>query len=287
MHKNTNSLLPLFAAITLAGTSVSHAILVEEQFLTGSDPSAGEYTVGSVSGQGPTVTGFTGNWNINAGGGPVVEAAGLSYSNASGTVASSGGSLELTNNNSRAGRQLTAGLDDSSTGTYYLSFMYQQASTFAGYRGIDLFDGGTSSSNRTLGLTQDSSNDNELNISAFGATQDNISTIGTDVNFFVMKFEMSDTAGSDTFSLYINPDLATEPGSVAFTASGLDISFDYIGLERYSTANSNRNITLDEIRMAQTYNEVTTVSVPEPRTTALIAGFCVLMGAMAYRRRKA
>ncbi|WP_269542570.1 PEP-CTERM sorting domain-containing protein [Cerasicoccus fimbriatus] len=283
---NTPNTLAILAASSILVTSTAQAIIVQENFLTGANPAAGEYTVGSVSGQNPTVTGFTGAWNINAGGGPVIESAGLSYSNASGTVASSGGAIAMTNNNSRGGRQLTAGLDDSSSGTYYLSFMYQQASTFSGYRGIDLFDGGTGSTNRTLGLTQDSTNDYELNINAFGATQDNISTIGTDVVFFVMRFDMNSTAESDTFTLYMNPDLANEPSVALFSASGLDISFDYIGLERYTSGSSNRTIWLDEIRMSQDYNEVTTVAVPEPTASAMISGICILTGAFVIRRRR-
>ncbi|MDA3873248.1 MAG: hypothetical protein PF795_04745, partial [Kiritimatiellae bacterium] len=68
---------------------------------------------------------------------------------------------------------------------------------------------------------------------------------------------MSTTAGGDTFSLYVNPGLILEPTTPLYSASGLDISFDHLGIERWTLDLYNRAMYLDEIRLGQTYEEVT------------------------------
>ncbi len=240
---------------------VGNALLVDESFALGGNASAGEYTTNNVYNQAPTVTGFTGPWIITAGGGPAVSGSTLIYADSTGTVDTTGGSLIMGSNNSRAARQLSASLDNSSSGTYYLSFVYKQASDLAGYRRMGLYDGGVGSSYRELSLGADSSTDGKLSLSAFGNTVSEFADVDNNAVFFVMRFDMSTTPGGDSFTLYVNPGLETEPGSGIVNLSGLDISFDHFGLERYTYASYTHDFSVDEIRMATNYDDVTPSNV--------------------------
>jgi len=243
-------------AAVLGAAASGYGQSVQDSFLIGGTPTAGEYTQSSVAGQNPTGLGFAGAWELNAGSGPYVSGTGLTYSDGTGTLVSEGGSLVMGTNNSRAGRPFAAPLDHATSGTYYLSFVYKQASDAYGYRGIGLFDGSASSSDRVFSMTADGSTNGQLNFDVFGDWQSNLASIGSQEVFVVMRFDMSTTAGGDIVTVYLNPSLAAEPTTALYSASGFDVAFDRIGIERWALASSDRTIYLDEIRMGQTYADV-------------------------------
>ena len=192
----------------------------------------------------------------------------------------------------RAGRQFAQGLDNSSSGTYYLGFLYQQATTLAGYRGFSLYDGSVSSGNRVFNVFADSSVSGELDISndfTGGAGSAPSSTIDANVNFFVFEFTMSTGSLADSVALYKNPDLASGPdaGSLIFSASGMDVAFDFIGMERFTGSGASYTNYIDEIRMSQTYNDVSTVPVPESSAYTFFVGMITAVLMTTMRRRKA
>lgn len=276
----------LFTGVLLTGASTVHAALIaEESFLIGSDPSAGEYEDDvSIIGTNPTVTGFTGAW---AGGVATAETGTLSYSDASGSLQSSGGKIRM-GGSDRAGRQLSQGIDGSTTGTYYLGFLYQQQTTLTGYRGFALYDGAVSSSNRPFTVAADGTTPGQLNISNdfTGASSDSTATIDNSVNFFVFEFTLSADPSSDSLALYQNPDLSSGPSvaSLIYSDNGLDVAFDHIGVERFTGSGADYNIYLDEIRMSQDFQDVSTI--PEPGSLALVGvGLIVVMGLVSRRRR--
>jgi len=272
-------------AILFSAAQTSAALIAEDSFLIGGDASSGEYTVGGVGGQNPTTTGFTGAWN-NVSDDLEIVSSGLTYSNGGGVMQTSGGALKAEADGVRVARTFSTVLDGSSTGTYYLGFLYQQADTSEGFRGITLYNGSPGSSNRDFMFRPDSATAGQWNIDAFGNDQTNVAPSNSDVNFILMKFDMSSSAASDSLSVYLNPDLATEPSSGAiYSAGSLDIAFDRMGMERYvpSTGEKDRDIWMDEIRLGDSYESVTTI--PEPGSLALVtAGIVAALGLRRFRR---
>jgi hypothetical protein len=288
INKSTFQRASLAFLFGVSSSSLSAALLAEESFLIGTDPSAGEYEdEGLIIGMNPTVMGFTGAWD---GGVATAETGTLNYSDGSGSIQTAGGKIRM-GGSDRAGRQFSQTFDSSTEGTYYLGFLYQQQTTLTGYRGFALYNGAVSSSgsSRPFTATADGSVSGQLNIENdfSGASGDSTATIDSDVNFFVFRFDMSTDDLSDSLSLYMNPDLATGPSasSLIYSDTSLNIAFDHIGLERWSGSGIDYNIYLDEIRVSQSYNEVSTVPVPEAKAFGLVLG---LLGiALAGTRRRA
>jgi hypothetical protein len=101
----------------------AHAQIASDPFLTGATPANGEYSVGAVQTQNPTVAGFTGDWSSTGGSGNV-QSSSLSYSS-SGYAAPTGGSLSL-NDWNRVGRLFDSSVVNSfstgAAGTLYSDF---------------------------------------------------------------------------------------------------------------------------------------------------------------------
>lgn len=280
------SLLGTVLVATAAFSSTSHAALtVVDQFLTGPTPSAGQYATGSVTGQNPTVTGFTGAWT-RVGNDAQVTGSGLTFSNGSGTVASAGGALTAVNG-TRGYHSLTSTITDSTSGIFYMSVLLKLNNTDSGaYRAFELFNGGTADANRRLSLGAGPA-------ANFGSTTNfgfkvNETTVGPSLgavdasgaHLFVMKFDLSATAGADKLTVWQDPaNLGSEAGSGAgATLSGFNMAFDRVALSSFVGLGSS-TITGDELRMATTWQDVTTV--PEP-SAALLGG----LGMLCLLRRR-
>ena len=107
-------------------------------------------------------------------------------------------------------------------------------------------------------------------------------------HFYVARFDFA--SGGDTVSLYFDPSLSSEPSSADVTlggsSSGADFSFDNVSLEAFDDSGSSLSsfrALYDEVRLGETYGDVT--AVPEPATFALAVGLAGL-GAVLLRRRK-
>ena len=274
---------PITIAITaLFASSLGQAALsVYDSFLTGSTPASGEYNVGNIVGQGPTVDGYTGNWTQpNSFGSAVVSASGLSYTNGSGTLVTAGGSVSVTAENTRKGRLLSAPVTAGTNTTMYMSVLLQlgAAGSNGFYQSLEFQNGSFADSNRSfqLGHGNDFSPTAVSSTNYFGLRINNQSTqllnlgaTDTNVNLFVLKFELSDSANSDSVTIWRNPNMGgAEPGGSLGTLSGFDIVFDRTSLARFSGGGSGDFISADEIRFGDSFAAVT--PIPEPSSALFL-----------------
>ena len=265
--------LTVAVAIALAGSPLNlySAITVEDSFLTGgSDYVTG---LGTLIGQGPTATGFTGNWLAAFGGAdsPDVSNLGLTYSDGTNTLSAAGGSIEYSQGgNGRTGRFLANPITAATDGTVYFAFLMQLDSAAAtdNYRGIEIHDGGfDDGANRQIQIVTgepDAGNlgGENLALRLFNDSTNFRADLGaadTDVNLFVVKLTLGDQANEDNISIWRNPsDISSESASGPATAtfSNFDIQFDRFSLARFNSANG---FVADEVRFGTTWSDVTTV----------------------------
>ncbi len=280
MKKSRNTFVARLCATALLCFSATSqaALIVQDSFLTGSNPLLGEYnTSSSLIGQGPTATGFTGNWLVGTSGTINPITTGLTYTG----VESAGGAASITGtNNVRTGRLLSTPFTASTTGTYYLSFMMDLGGVDTQYKAFELHNGGFAGTDRgfRLGNGGGAGGFSATNY-AFrigdGAAQD-LGAANTNTNFFLVRFDLSSTAASDTVTVYRNPvDLLIESNNTGVTLAGQDILFDRISLAQFTT----QQVSFDEIRLGTTFAS----AIPEPSSMVLLT-----MGgaALALLRRR-
>lgn len=260
-------------------STASAAIIVSDSFLTGGS----NYNTGSttITGQGPAVTGMTGNWLAGSAGNFPVVTTGLDYTG-SNYITESGGSLSK-NSSARVGRLLTTAYDNSSTGTVYLSFLMQTSNTNAGdYRALELHSGGFADSpNRKFQIgfhSGDFGSTTNYGVRVNGVA----SLLGTNdtlVNLFVARFVFSTTSNADSVTVWRNPDL-TGSGDLTggTTLTGFDMAFDRISMAAFNGPTTS----WDEVRIGTSVDDIRLVVVPEP-SAALLGGLGVL--ALLRRRR--
>lgn len=237
------------------------------------------YTAGTlvpVNTPSPTVPGYTGNWtNVDFGTGwPQTIAGSLIYSGA-GYAAATGDHIGVLNDTS--GGEITAAnsgrmyrlLDSSlavngtTSGTLYLSWLFQsgQETGATTYQMLDLYNGDTADAHRTFtaGLTGNGGNSgSEYD---FGVNEAYTSTgVGADtgVHLFVVKFDLSATAASDSVTVWIDPVLGAGEPAGGITVSAQDIAFDRLAISDYDGNSAN----WDEIRWGTTFDSVTSMAPP-------------------------
>ncbi len=284
-------ILPGAAALVVAQSLISSAgaaTIVDEAFLTGATPSAGEYTSGATLGsQNPTQPGFTGAWQQSTGGG-TVQASSLATSYASTDYDTpTGGSLVLANFN-RVSRlfdsSVTSLVSTTSTGTLYLSFLAQ----FGGNAGFNFSslelggDGNDSTRALAVGILNSTGIGFQVN-SGSNFFVSNPAVVPNRTYTFVLKIGFSSTAASDSVTLWVDPVLGgvSDPtGGVS--ATGLDLR----NISRLQFGNfSGSSSIYDEVRIGTSLQDVT--AVPEPSSAALLAGSACIGLALARRRRRA
>ncbi len=293
------------AALTLASALPSaHATLLSSESFSDSG-----YTVGSMlqdknnSLTSPTIAGYTGNWIDQAvdsfgDANPKIISGSLVYSDSS-YAATAGNSVGViagggnATNSGRVQRLFDSSLTvtSSTTGTIYMSFLFQTAST-GSYQSLSLYDGWVGSGaadlrrNFDLGLISGSDSTVRFNAGATGVAKTAAATTGvtaSNVNLYIVKFDLSATAASDTVTVWVNPTLgAGDPSSGGIVLSSQDITFDRLALSDYSAGAA----TWDEIRFGTTFADVTTSAIPEPATYAALLGAATLGVAVLRRRRK-
>jgi hypothetical protein len=269
-------------AALLGAASTQATLFVSDSFATGGS----DYVAGALDGQGPAVSGMTGNW-LN-GSSHQVSDTGLTYGGAGYANGGGGSVISAVPSTGRGGRLLTTAYDANSTGTVYLSFLMQVSNgNTTQYKALELHDGGFADSTDrhfALGVQQNDFQSNDGNCFGFkvlNSIESQLTTDGlnTDVNLFVVKFDFSDVAASDSVTVWQNPTLggAGDPtGGV--TVSGVDMSFDRITFADY---NSTDVANWDELRMGDSFSDV--VAIPEPATMGLVAVFGG--GLLFFRRR--
>jgi len=276
----------LRASIVLSLSAGANAALVTyDPFLVGSNPGAGEYTATQITGQGPTLLGYTGNW-INGTPLGVVTSTGLSYPG----LLTSGGALLGNSGGSREGRLLSTPFTATTSGTFYLSVLINLSVSSGGnYKAFELHNGGfTDATQRILQIGEGGTGTDFNGTTNFGlrlfsndSFRINLGPADTSTNLFVVRFDLSTTNNADVVTVYRNPSLSSEPAVPAGTLTNFNLAFD-----RTSVANFQANgdtITVDEIRIGDTYASVLPAPAPEPATAALL-----LLGAAAtlFRRRR-
>jgi len=225
------------------------------------------YQEGGLLGQNAEVMGFKGPWLTNNKDSMIVSSAGLEYPG----IRSSGGKIETPRDQSRFrnGRRLDVGYDDTSSEVVYISFLFQieDIGDVKEYRAFELHDsrlgnlsnGFDDAINRKFALGVYVP---DFGTKGFGFRINEDSTLlgelstmrDTDVNLFVLKFELSDDSMSDSVTVWLNPSLNLDENvNEGVTVSGFDISFDTISLARFGGTGTY----LDEIRMGDSYSSVT------------------------------
>ncbi len=278
-------------ATLLAATCGHAAVSAYDPYLTGANPGDGEYTLGNVGDQNPTVLGYTGAWINNSANSPQVSATGLSYSNSSGTLNVAGGSIATVNTLTRSGRVLSAPVTSGTNTTLYMSVLLQLESVGGGdYRSFEIQDGGfDDNTQRRLqighgGATDflNSGTNYGLRLFSNDSFRLDLGAADTNVNLFVLKFVLSDQGNGDSITVWRNPDMGgAEPGTNNGTLSGFNLTFDRTSLARFGgDGTSTTDIASDEIRFGDSFASVT--PIPEPSAVLLGAiGSLILL-----RRRK-
>ena len=219
-------------------------------------------------GQRPSMLGFKGQWVSNKARSPMkVTSPGLEYQN----LQSFGGKIEMPDNDyqCRNARRLNLGYDDTSSGVVYISFLLQidDVDGLHSYRALELhdsrlgsFDSGLNDKiNRKFALGVHAA---DFNTEGVGFRADNdliysgtLSTVrNTDVNLFVLRFDLSDEQLSDSVTVWMNPPIGgKEDPANGVTVSGFDISFDTVTFARFGGTGAY----LDEIRVGGSYSIVT------------------------------
>jgi hypothetical protein len=289
------TLLPLPVTALAAGGIAALACATSHAAVMSLEPFSG-YTVGTElpnNTPSPVVAGYTGDWtgvdwgNVKAG----TLASSLSYGGAGyaagigdhiGVASFAGGITWETSG--RTYRLLDSSLtvNSANTGTRYLSFLFQSGQEYGAtvYQMLDLYNTDTADANRTFtaGLTQNGGQSG--NIYDFGVNEAYSNTgVSADagVHLFVVGFDLSATAGSDSVTVWLDPTLGAGVPAGGVTVAGQNIAFDRLAISDYSGNSAN----WDEIRWGTTFDSVT---VPEPSAGALLLGGVGVMAAFLRRR---
>ncbi|TWT37638.1 PEP-CTERM motif protein [Posidoniimonas corsicana] len=275
------------AGLMICGSNASATLLYYDPFEIGASPAAGEYTVGTITGQNPTVGPtpfFSGPWEERPGGvdmapnGQVKAAPGLSFLGAD----AFGGSLGVvTDPPARVGRYMPQETrwTDSTTGTYYISWLLNfgtiadGADPFdrnaMGHRAMEFWsDTGEVGEDSTLSMLigymgyqgPNSQAPNGARIQAtlpgegYNVLEGAPSSFVNDgaTHLIVTKFELSDQPESDVVSIYLDPVSLVEPDLPGAIYSGVDFTLGSMGIAQFAGGGGDL-MAIDEIRVADSW----------------------------------
>jgi hypothetical protein len=300
-----------------------HAVqLAYDPFLIGPTPAAGEYTLGPLVGQNPTIgpavpSFFSGPWQGQGGSfpivGPTVQSGSPSYIGLSspGGSANGGG-----NSNGRAARQLAVGWDNSTSGTYYVGFVVNfgtiggSSDNNMGYRSVEFWRGpigdevfpsaiGYNQFTSSFGPSQMNAATAKMQMNIVGAPQQIVSGAPDSYNFdgathlIVVKFALSSAPLSDAVSMYLDP-LPTfpdfvfaEPAIPSASVSGIDFTLQAIGTSSDFGGGAFGSV-FDELRVGTTFADAAPSLpslVPEPSGLILTLSAAVAFASFVRGRR--
>jgi fibronectin type 3 domain-containing protein len=229
-----------------------------------------DYSTGSFSdGTAATGNGFAGTWTC---GSPGTVVSGLTYPD-----------LPVANNALASGgaRQFASLENPLSSGTKWISFLYKISAADPGatINGVYFPNGGTglwfgfglSPYSGTLGQLGLGSMDT-TGTTALGATTLELLGLGTygDTYLVVMKIEFNTSGNNDTVTVYLNPVANQETPGVP--ASGTHSGFDVGTISGVGLSVSAATVTVDEIRIGDTYAEaISRVTAPPDAPAGLNA----------------
>ena len=250
----------------LAVAPISRAVQIStDPFLTGE----GNYVSGinNLISQGPAITGYNGNWLPAYGGAqsPDVLETGLAYAG----LTPVGGAVSYTGGgNGRCGRILSSGYDNNYSGSIYVGVLIQLETASSDYRAFELHEGGfDDGGNRRLQIAVGEpvggivpAGDFALRINE--STGMSLGAHDADVNLFIIRIDFSDSAVSDTITVYRNPtDLTVEANNTATaTISNVNFRFDRTSFARF---NDSTGVAFDELRIGTTFNDITGTVNPD------------------------
>jgi hypothetical protein len=278
----TSTALATIVTCSTVALEATATLYYYDPFITGSNPAAGEYTPGLIDttlsapggGQNPTVGPtpyFTGEWEVvdNAPNATVQET-GLSY-----IGAPAAGGSQLSNADSRPRRYLSSPWTAATEGTHYISFLanfgqgdYSDGvqNNDMGYRAVEflndanefLFSLAYNSFNGTGGAAQQNPATAKIYLDGFGyqILQGSPNSFMEDglTHLFVVRFDLSATAASDSVSVYLDPKHPANEPAASATLTGIDVTLGAVGgMTRYG--GSGIAPVFDELRVADTYAE--------------------------------
>jgi fibronectin-binding autotransporter adhesin len=268
---------------TVPALLLGSAIATNAQLL--SYESFGGYAVGlqvTAVTPSPVVGGYTGNWTAVDFGDqrPSVNSGALSYGGV-GYAAGNGNHIGVPNNLS--GGEINAGnsgrmfrvldsaltVNNNSASAVYLSWLFQsgQETGASTYQMLELYNGNTADASRAfaMGLVGGS----EYNFQANDAN----SSIGTGVSadagvhLFVVKFDLSASANSDSVTVWVDPTLGAGEPAGGVVVSAQDFAFDRLAFSDYEGNSANWG----EIRWGTTFDSVTVSNPPVSPTIVAVA----------------
>lgn len=267
---------------TLSVVSALAAVTAYEPF---------NYPAGTLAnGTASTATGFTGNWTVSAF--PQIVNTVLTYPNLT--------PVNRAYQHAAAGAQTTVGLASPlSSGTKYISYLFRGSGNSGGDT-VGVFFKGNNATSLFAGFRVP----NSATLTGFGLGTVNSTALGgatalgsavninnTATHFIVIKIDF-DTAGAlDTVSLWIDPPAnASVPGVAAnVVASTFDVgTISAFGIN----ITGGYNPIVDEVRVGDTYGDVTAYVPPPDAPTGLVAtpgnntvslSWDVTSGATGYR----
>lgn len=273
----THLLLPaVLAAAVVANSTVQAGLIAYDGFNYGP---AGSDLIGNNGG-----LGFAGGW---AGGG-FNASIHDNYDNAAGSLAfgsllTSGQSVATSAQNAISGltRSLAAPLGDSGT-TRYLSFVIEPRGTvhdgvFNGFFGV-LFER-SSEPEVFMGKPGGGSLEEYVIEDRGGSGQfsSGVSVVADVPAFIVVKAEFGDL--SDIFTMYVNP----TPGAPE-PAAGIVKTVDLGAIEGLTFYSTGAH-ALDELRLGETFADVTPVAANVPDSAPGLLGCAALLGILGLGRR--
>lgn len=254
------------------------------------DTAAG-YALGVLPAQNPSITGYSGPWeDVDFGDAePAIMAGSLSYPDplylgASGDMVGKDADLIgiAVEDCGRTYRLLSPELvvADNTSGVRYLSFLYRNGNENAAdaptvYSALGLYDGDTADGNRHFeaGVADDAGlganlfsrvNNDGLAVADFGA-------LDSDVHLFVVKFDLSADAFSDSVTVWMDPTLGSGDAAGGTTFDFRDIRFDRIAFSDYAS----NSMAWDEVRWGDSFDGVTLNPSPPMGYAGWIAGYDV------------
>ncbi|HTB83305.1 MAG TPA: MBG domain-containing protein [Candidatus Sulfotelmatobacter sp.] len=250
----------LMVVIAFTALNASAALNAYEPF---------NYATGSfVNNTASTGAGFTGNWTCG-GAGTIVS--GLTYSG-----------LTTANNSLKSGgsRQFVSLATPLSSGTQWISFLYTASGNMGGNIDGVYFPNGGTGLFFGFGLAPNTGTQGGLGLGSMTTTGSSAQGASSLASSFqgtygatylaVLKIQFNTSGNNDTVTVYLNPVAgASAPGVTAtYTLSSFDVgTIAGIGLNVQGGA----NITVDEIRVGDTYGDVVGYLPPPSAPTGVTA----------------
>jgi hypothetical protein len=252
-----------------------------------------DYTVGAtVNGANPGVDGFSGSWIKAGGGDTVVQAGSLAYSAGGQDLVTSGNKatsqpagrmfrrFDVSGTSSLANYIDADTLSTSANGKpLYISMLVQwEGDPTDAFYGVEFHDPSSAEQNSSREFRFDAADGpDEFQLDFDGSNNNGLSDFDQATHLLVLRIDFA--SGNDTITYWWDP---VSIGGAAPTStglySGMDVNFDKIVLSRFAGNGSTLGV-IDEVRLGETYADVT--PVPEPGALGLMS----LGALMALKRR--